>query len=735
MTVDNEDRQATARIAGQRSPWWIIPALVFCNLVVFSQALTYEFLMWDDEKFVVRHIERLGGLSTATATWAMTNNENGWRTPLPYLSLFADASLFGLNPAGYHLTNMLIHTATTVLLFIALRWMTARPWVSAAAAALFAVHPLHVEPVVWVTGRWELLCGFFWIAGMLAYAWYARRPTAARLLAVILTYLCALASKPMALTFPFALLLLDYWPLYRISPFQKRQADNNATDAQAGISWPEISWQRAVGEKLPLFAVMVAALLISYQSKAGYVSSKALVRFTPGQRALNALESYATYVRQFAWPDDLAFYYPHPVIAGGFGTAQLLGATALLVGITVATVILARRQRFLLVGWLWFLGVLVPSIGLVQVEHHAHADRYMYIPLIGLILLTCWGMALLFERLPRAKACASIAVIGCLLVFTGVARQQASHWRSSRTLFEHAISVDAGNFKAWTGLGELAMREGEHAVAEECFRNADRAFHARGLHLYLVGRAAFAQGKYPQAIDALEASLRQNPALTRARGLLAESHAARDNAGAARREYDRMVQLTPRDPSAHKWFADYLTRTGDYDTALLHYRMALELDPLNQRVPKLIGTALSKLGRADEAVAFYKQYLRKYPRRVEIADDLAWILSTHEDEAVRDGETAVEIAEQLCAGSQFSNRFMLDTLSAAYAEVGRYKDAADAAMKSLGLARVANDQEHSAVLEARLLLFRNRRPYRQTRSSATIAVAGSRDAVKQEALQ
>jgi hypothetical protein len=370
-----------------------------------------------------------------------------------------DTQLCGLRPAGYHVSNLVIHIASTLLLFEALRRMSGQIAPAGLAAALFAIHPLHVEPVAWVTGRWELLCGLFWVLGMWAYAGYCQRPGLWRYLLVAGSYVLAIFSKPMALAFPCALLLLDYWPLQRLVPGKKGVAELARIPGQDVAELARIPGLRGrdhpspsagnlpisatataqtlrnarclLLEKVPLFIIGGLGLWVSFGAKSENVAERGVRIFSLAERLGNALETYAIYAGQVFWPTGLSFWYPHPALYGELTWPPVVTA-ALVVGlVTLLAVALVKRLPWLVVGWWWYLGVFVPAVGVFQVGTHARADRYTYLPLIGLFTIVSWSLASLVRRRPRLKRPVvglSLAALACLMVAAG---RQAAYWRDS----------------------------------------------------------------------------------------------------------------------------------------------------------------------------------------------------------------------------------------------------------------------------------------------------------------
>ncbi len=580
-------KQQSASITERRRParQRLLAALwlVAMNLAVFGQTIDFEFLNWDDREYVVPHLERFGGLSAESVRWAFVNRENGWRTPIAYLSLFLDTQLYGVAPSGLHVTNVLIHTMSTWLLFLALDRMTRQWFLSLLAATIFAIHPLHVEPVAWITGRWELLCGLFWIAGMWCYARYCESPGIGRYMALLAAFCCALLSKPMALTFPFALLLLDYWPLQRLR-LDRHLFAASGRPQQVGIG-------RAVLEKTPLFLVMGAAAILFWTEKAGFVASRGMLHFSLVEKLLNAAQTYAIYTVQLVWPTRLSFFYLHPVLTGGFDTWQLAAALLMLTLITVWVVRQAAARRYLLVGWLWFLGVFVPAIGFLQVEHHARADRYTYLPSIGLILLVCWGVA----EVARFHRAWFYVLCGTLVSGLAVAAHvQTSHWRSSRSLFEYGIRVDPQNYKAHINLGNILTREGKLRKAEECYERGVAIWPHDYLAVNNLGIIKFRLGDLARAQQVFE-----------------------------------RLQQVPADLPAHYLLPVCLVEDGRHDAALACAQEQLRNRPHSSLSHGAMAYVLAKAGRWPDAEKHYQAVLAREPDRSAFALQLSDVLARH----------------------------------------------------------------------------------------------------------
>lgn len=592
-----EERRLTTLIVA-----WLLAAIA----IVFSQSLEFRFLSWDDTQFVTPHLERFGGLTMESVGWAFTNSENGWRTPLPYLSLLLDMQLYGLDPAGFHLTNVVIHSINTVLLFFAFGQLTQRRFdsrrrsliASGIAATLFAIHPLHVEPVVWITCRWELLCGMFWILGMLAYARYSAAPSGWRFALVVAAYVGALLSKPMALTFPLALMLLDYWPLARVR--------NSLLGPKWRVSVAE--GMRLTIEKTPLFVVMIVATGVTWYSKAEYVSTQGILAFEWRDKLLNALQTYGTYAFQTLVPGELSFFYPHPALHSGFNWSQVAMACAGVVLISAVAVAFARKHRWLLVGWLWYLGVFVPAIGILQVDYHARADRYTYIPLIGLLMMLAWGLQHFFrQRGPRLQAMIAAAGACWIAALMVSAHHQASVWRDSRSLYEHGLAVDNTNYKAWFNLGNIAAREGDLAGAEECYR--------RGLEIHAAdfravnnwGMLQYQQGDYEGAL-AQFGKLTEVPHDLPGRHLIVICLLQLGRHAEARSCAETLVEEFPQNPRSHAAVGRVHLEGGRFAEAERFYRQALSMKPEERDFLFRLSQVLCEDARSDEAILLLESH-------------------------------------------------------------------------------------------------------------------------------
>jgi tetratricopeptide (TPR) repeat protein len=432
-------------------PFLICLALVLATFLAYRQVRNNDFIDFDDTLYVTENKNIQNGLTPDAIKWAFTTTQAYNWHPVTWLSHLLDCRLFGLNPAGHHLTGLFFHVANALLLFLVLLQMTGTLWRSAFVAALFALHPLHVESVAWVSERKDVLSTFLWLLTMWFYVRYTRRPKFTTYLPIMLTLALGLMAKQMLVTLPFALLLLDYWPLNR---FTRRPEQHKKKSASA-----ENSFSRCLLEKLPLLALsfVASAIVLYVQTKAALVRSTQ--QFPVDYRLENALLAYVKYIVKMFYPVNLGILYPHPMTNPSL--RQVVAAGLLLLCITIAVFRFSQNRRWLIVGWLWFLGTLVPVIGLVQVGLQAMADRYTYVPLIGLFLIIAWGAADLTETLRyRAVILAASAVV-ILSFLSALTYQQVSYWKDSVTLYEHTAAVTKDNNIMHVNLGQLLFPQGE----------------------------------------------------------------------------------------------------------------------------------------------------------------------------------------------------------------------------------------------------------------------------------
>jgi protein O-mannosyl-transferase len=562
-------------------------ALSVCTFAIYFNVLNNDFVNYDDTVYVTDNTRVQEGLKLDTLIWAFkASAANNWH-PLTWLSHMLDCQLFGLNPRWHHLTSLLFHIANVLLLFGLLKKLTGAFWASGFVSAVFALHPLHVQSVAWVAERKDVLSTLFWFLTMWAYVYYVARPKLLRYVFMLLLYALGLMAKPMLVTLPVILLLLDYWPLGRIK---------------------NKDFSRLFFEKVPLIALAAASSIITFavQQKTGAVTDFANLPLLT--RVANAAVSYAVYAAKTIWPSGLAVYYQHP---NNLPSWQVVLALVLLAGISAAVVIL--RRKYLIVGWAWYIVTLLPVIGLIQVGSQARADRYMYIPMVGLLIILAWGLNELSTKL-RFK---NFILISAGIVFISgmalCAGQQIKYWHDSFTLFTHTLQVIPDNHIAHLNLGNVLLKEKKIDEAIWHYKKAVEASSDFTEAYQNLGLAYFLEGKFDQAIT----------------------------------QYNILMQKGRKTSKTHFYLANALARKGRLDEAISHYEQALKKDPDNGEIHSNMGLALVEKGRIDEAIEHYNKAIESGKNVPEVLSNLgnAYVKQGNIDKAVKTFEKSIELKD------------------------------------------------------------------------------------------
>jgi Flp pilus assembly protein TadD len=582
-------------------------SLVLVVLVVYWQVANHDFIHLDDIQYVIENPHVQAGFTRHSVVWAFTATHAANWHPLTWLSHMLDCQLYDLNPMGHHLTNLLFHLANTLLLFIVLKQMTGAIWRSGLVAALFALHPLHVESVAWVAERKDVLSTFFWLFTMWTYGRYVAAPGSRRYLLTLFVFALGLMAKPMLVTLPFVLLLLDYWPLgrFRVSP----AGGNDQGQVQVPLSSVKTRApsSRLIWEKIPFFIVSLASCVVTFlvQQKGGAVET--VEAFPLTIRIGNALVSYVSYMGKMIWPRSLAVFYPHP------GTSlpwwQAIAAGLLLIFITIGVIRAGRQHAYLAVGWLWYLGTLVPVIGLVQVGAQALADRYTYVPLIGLFIMISWFIPDLltgWRHRGIALSGAAVTVVSALMVCTWM---QLQHWKNDITLFEHALKVTANNYLAHDSLGNALAEQGKLDQAITHYSAALR-IKPNSLNTHNTLGVAFLEGgDIDQAITHYYAALRLKSDSAETHNNLGVAFFSLGQLDKAIGHYLTAIKLDPTFSKAHNNLGNALVQKGKLDEAISQYHRALEIKTNYPEAHNNLGVALARQGKMDEAVAQFEKAL------------------------------------------------------------------------------------------------------------------------------
>jgi protein O-mannosyl-transferase len=650
------------------SGWPVLGLCIFLaaiTLAVYGGTLRYEFVNYDDGAHVYDNPQVTNGLTLQGIAWAFTHSHNGHWIPLNTISHMLDCQLYGLNPGGHHLTNVLLHAATAVLLFLVLRRMTATLWPAAFVATVFAIHPLHVESVAWVTERKDVLSGFFFMLTLLAYVRYvqnqprvegrgsradaaapalgplarrseakAARPWTLDFYLVLFFFACGLMSKLMVATLPLVLLALDYWPLNRFAPLPHAEAKGQKR-------WPVL--RRLILEKILLLGVVLLAGLALYIARHQDDETYGVASSLPSQTG-RALLTPLTYLRQMVYPAGLCVTPPPPNPDPSIW--EVTRGTVLLATISAVFFLHRRRRPYLLVGWLWYLLLLAPVLVLIQKNLELRCDRYTYLPLIGVYLLLTWaaldGSASWRHR--RLMAGAAAAVIIAALAWS--ARIQASSWRNSKTLWMHALSCTSDNSLAHCNLG----------------------------------MALFQEQRVDEAID----------------------------------QYQKALEIHPGYVEARKNLAATLLDQGRLDEAIIQFQKVLEVRPRDAVSCYNLGNAYLRKRQVRRAIELFQRTVALRPTQADALNNLAWLLATAPDAALRNGAQAVDLAERANQLSRGNDPVILCALAAAYAEVGRFPEAVTTAQRAQRLADAQNNPELVAALRDPIASYQAGSPFRDT---------------------
>ncbi len=681
-------------------------ALLTCILlaaivwIAFGQTLRYDFVNFDDGEFVTENPHVQGGLNWADIKWAFYNTEQAaYWAPVMWLSHQLACQFFGLNPWGHHLINILLHTANVVLVFLLLQRLTGAFWRSAFVAAVFAVHPLRVESVVWVTERKDVLSTFFGLLALWFYAGYARRPGGGSPKSgicyglTLLFFALGLMSKPMLVTWPFVMLLLDWWPLERFK----------GQGSRFGV--PGLIW-----EKVPFFGLSGAASVVTYLAQQHGGAMATIGGVSLGVRIGNALISYCRYIGKLFWPVKLAVFYPYP---GPWPLAQVVLAAGVLIGIAVLGFILRRQYPFLLMGWLWYVGTLVPVIGLVQVGGVAMADRFTYVPQLGVCVILSWGVAELSAgwRHRRMLLGGGAAIILGVLVFC--ARQQAFYWRDNESLWIHTLACIPDNAKIRNNLGDTVLKKGRVDEAIAHFQRALQIDPNSAEAHNNLGNALIRKNNVDEAIVHFQKALQIKPDSLKVQNNLANALFQKGRVDEAIVWYQTVLQTKPDAVEVHNNLGNALLQEGKVDEAIAQYRLALQIEPDNANGRNNLNFTSVLKRKVAEAFAGCQKNLQDRPDSPDALNNLAWLLATCPDASRRDGAQAVKYAERACELTHHRVAPIVGTLAAAYAEAGRFEDAITAAEQACAMAEKSGEPDLLKRNQELLMLYRSHKPYHE----------------------
>ncbi|HEV3271018.1 MAG TPA: tetratricopeptide repeat protein [Candidatus Methylacidiphilales bacterium] len=643
------------RLTPQTVRLLLCAGLIASVAIVYAQVYSFDFFSDDDPQYITHNPDVKSGLSWHGLWWACTTEWAGNWQPLTWLSYQIDYQLWGPAAGPYHITNLLFHAANSVLLFLALQRMTGAMGRSALAAGLFALHPLHVESVAWIAERKDVLSGFFWILALGAYIRYAEKPTIPRYAVVGALFILALLSKTMSITLPFVMVLLDFWPLGR-TPWNG-----------SGAGSPRrFDWRRLILEKLPFLALAIVPSLLIFQAQSHFSATASFSVVPLTLRIENCLISYVRYIGLFLYPSDLSYYYPYAV----WKPFVAVGAGLILMVISALVVWRVKTEPYLLVGWLWFVGVLFPVNGLVQVGIHAMNDHYTYLPSIGLGIMVAWGGYDLMRKLPGWPAPALATAV--LVVYAGLTARQVSFWQNGLTLYQHELALNkfgvfADHYIAWSLVGQgrddVALAGGPADLPKTAA--LDYIYENIGT-IYL-----FERNDLINAAGALEEAIRLQPGNAKAHANLGVVYDDMGRSDDARAEEDTAIKLNPHMDAPHYNLGNLDLEEKNMDQAVAEYRIAEELLPGHAATHSNLGSALYQLGRLDEAEKEIRIALDLDPSLVEARFNLGNILLRENNLA-----QAVDVFDQLIKDQPNDPEVYFDR-ALALTRLGRLSEAED----------------------------------------------------------
>jgi Flp pilus assembly protein TadD len=687
----------------------ICVALALGTLLLYAPVLGFGFISLDDPQYVVNNFHLRGGPGWRGLAWCFQTGYGGNWIPLVWLSYMLDYKFYALNLAGYHASNVLLHTANALLLFLILKRMTGTFWRSAMVAALFAWHPMHVESVAWIAERKDVLSALFWMLTIWAYLNYAGKGGVGRYLLVLVLFAFGLMAKPMLVTLPFVLLLLDWWPLRR---FQSKTPAGTMNPGD--LSGPAKTWRQLILEKIPMLLLAAGCSLVTVllQSRNGAVASLARLPLLP--RLQNALVSYGLYIEKIIWPVNLSVIYPLPP---PWPLKEVVAVIIFLAAVSDVAIRLRKSFPYFMLGWLWYLGTLVPVIGIVQAGAQGMADRYTYIPSIGFFIMICWGafdlaqfgVVVLDNQILKSH---SQWVPGTLclatLVMCGLAtNNQLQYWRDGGTLFRRAITVDPNNYVAHCAYGLFLSDRGSLPEALLELRKTVQLIPQSAKGHALLGKVLYSAGERDAAAAELRIALKFRPGEVDAHNDLGSILLDKNLPAEAAAEFAIALQYEPDNPTTHCLMGKASAMQGRLDEAREQFSEALRLNPQLCDAHYQLAMALAMQHKTTEAVAHYRMALSLQPAMPDALNNLAWILATDPHAEIRNGFEAVKLARRACTLTRNAVPLMMGTLAAAYAEAGDFDEAIACAQRAHDLA-VAQGRDKVAAKNLELLeLFRS----------------------------
>jgi tetratricopeptide (TPR) repeat protein len=723
-------------------------SLFAISVLLFGPTSWNGFSNWDDPQYVSENRHVLSGLSAANAAWAFSTFQLSNWNPLTWLSFQLDAQIFGSAPAGFHLTNVVFHALNAILLFWTLRQMTGAVWRSGFVALLFAVHPLRVESVAWIAERKDVLSTFFWLTTCMSYGWYTSRPSWLRYTATLVSFALGLMAKPMLVTLPFVLLLLDYWPLQRLGwTTPTKSLEHPVPQSRLRTTW-------VLFEKVPFLLLAAGSSVMTYYGQLQTHAGGSGDRHPVVVRLANAILNYGAYLGQTLWPMNLGAFYPYPTYLSdstGIVSITVIGAFLIVTAVTVFVLVKGRSLPYLPVGWFWYLITLGPVIGLVEFGGTTRADRFTYVPHIGLFLAVVWGVADLAQVWRLHKLVIAAGAVFCLF-FVGLTWRQLQYWRSDVSLWEHTLQACGESTAAHIKLGDAFRSAEDLQRAATEYRKALRLDPDDPFAYLGLGTSLVSQGRIPDAVAEFRQGVHRNPGSSMLHYHLALALVDIGRRQDAVLEHQEALRLNPRWTPGHKSLGLLLYAEGRLDEALPHLEAAVDggaadhsvyyalgrilamqgqwepstrafteavaLQPRNWRYHAFLGFALDKAGRAEPAQEQYRHTAQLNPLWAENLNAEGWVLAADPNATKRNGRAAVQVTLLLCQATANREPRFLDTLAAAQAEIGQFDPAVKTAEKAVAAASSLGQASLAEEIRSRSRLYEKHQPFRKTAEPA-----------------
>jgi protein O-mannosyl-transferase len=681
----------------------ISAGLVAATVIAYEPVRHNEFVSYDDTLYITENPGVTGGITGQSVIRAFIRSHAGNWHPVTWLSHMLDCQFFGLNPVGHHFVNVLLHITNALLLFWILNSITASIWPSAFVAAVFALHPLQVESVAWAAERKTVLSGFFWFLTIAVYIWYVKQPGIRRYILLFGVYGLCIMTKPVVVTLPFILVLLDFWPLNRIR-IKNEELKENTLNSRFSIF-------NSLYEKIPLLALSALLSLMTFIAQRIGGMIRTFDTLPLDIRIANAFVAYIRYIGKIICPIGLAVFYPHPRV--NFSNVTVIICFLLCILITAISIYAGRRKKYLAVGWLWFVGTLVPMIGLVQVGKQAMADRYMYVSILGLLIIITFAIKDVIGGRPRLKIMATALAVIVLTVLLIITRMQVRRWQNDMTLFGYALKVTRNNEVAETDYGQALAKEGRLSEAELHFRKAVRIEPTSDLALWNLGYSLFEQGKAGEAADCFSKLLRQGNTTWKVNLGLSASLIMQNKCREAARYFTEALKVSPKRSDISKRLVTALTTMGKLNDAITCLNESLQANSGQVQIYETLGEIYTQVEDYKPAIQNLTNAANLDPNDANVLNSLSWLLATTGEVTAENANKAVEFSRRACELTGYKDVVMLDTLAAAYAAARNFEEAVKIANQAVETAETCGQQVLANEIRDRAKLYKAGLRYRQ----------------------